>query len=118
MVPMERRLYRSSQDKRLFGVCGGIAQFLRVDSTLVRVGVVILTVCTGFPILIYLLMAMIMPKEPSWAFAGDGFGLYDTPKAGHSRMNDLDSEIDRLEKQALVQEVHRLREELSKYRGL
>ena len=94
---MERRLYRSSQDKRLFGVCGGIAQFLRVDSTLVRVGVVILTVCTGIPILLYILLAMI---------------------AGRARMNDLDSEIDRLEKRALVQEVYRLREELSKYKGL
>lgn len=115
---MERRLYRSSQDKRLFGVCGGIAQFLRVDSTLVRVGVVILTVCTGIPILLYILLAMIMPKEPHWAYTGDGYGLYDAPVGGNGRMNDLDSEIERLEKRALVQEVYRLREELAKYKGL
>ncbi|MGN7471579.1 PspC domain-containing protein [Brevibacillus sp. SAFN-007a] len=115
---MERRLYRSSQDKRLFGVCGGIAQFLRVDSTLVRVGVVILTVCTGIPILLYILLAMIMPKEPQWTYAADGFDLYDAPMAGRARMNDLDSEIERLEKRALVQEVRRLREELGKYKGL
>ncbi|QRG66073.1 PspC domain-containing protein [Brevibacillus choshinensis] len=118
---MERRLYRSGQDKRLFGICGGIAQFLNIDSTLVRVGVVILTVCTGIPILIYLLLAMIMPKEPRFSYAGDGFDVYERPYAqGYSqaRMNDLDSEIDRLEKRALVQEVQRLRAELGKYKNI
>lgn len=115
---MERRLYRSHHDKRLFGVCGGIAQFLRIDSTLVRIGVVVLTVFTGVPILLYLLMAMIMPKEPHWSYASDGFPMHDAPYSGHARMNDLDQEIDRLEKRALVQEVYRLREELGKYKGL
>lgn len=115
---MERRLYRSTQDKRLFGICGGIAQFLRIDSTLVRVGVVILTVCTGIPILLYLLLAMIMPKEPRWSYASDSFSMHDAPYQGHTRINDLDQEIDRLEKRALVQEVYRLREELGKYKGL
>ncbi|MFF0825307.1 PspC domain-containing protein [Brevibacillus sp. NPDC003359] len=115
---MERRLYRSNHDKRLFGVCGGIAQFLRFDSTLVRVGVVVLTVFTGVPILLYLLMAMIMPKEPQWSYASDSFSMHDAPYNGHARMNDLDQEIDRLEKRALVQEVYRLREELGKYKGL
>ncbi|GED33301.1 PspC domain-containing protein [Brevibacillus centrosporus] len=115
---MERRLYRSQQDKRLFGVCGGIAHFLRMDSTLVRVGVVILTVCTGIPILIYLLLAMIMPKEPRWSYVGDGFDGFERPYPSQSRMNDLDSEIDRLEKRALVHEVHRLRTELGKYKSV
>ncbi|WP_429844029.1 PspC domain-containing protein [Brevibacillus sp. FIR094] len=114
---MERRLYRS-HDKRLFGVCGGIAQFLRIDSTLVRVGVVVLTVFTGVPILLYLLMAMIMPKEPQWSYASDGFSMHEAPYSGHARMNDLDQEIDRLEKRALVQEVYRLREELGRYKGI
>lgn len=117
---MERRLYRSGQDKRLFGICGGIAQFLHIDSTLVRVGVVILTVCTGVPILIYLLLAMIMPKEPRWSYAADGYDIYDRPYKSQpqARMSDLDSEIDRLEKRALVQEVQRLRSELGKYKNV
>lgn len=115
---MERRLYRSQQDRRLFGICGGIARFLGIDSTLVRVGVVILTVCTGIPILIYLLLAMIMPKEPRWSKAPHSFDVYEPAFAGHGRMDDLDYEIDRLEKQALVQEVYRLRAELGKYKDL
>lgn len=115
---MERRLYRSQQDRRLFGICGGIARFLGIDSTLVRVGVVILTVCTGVPILIYLLLALIMPKEPRWPHSFDGYDIYDAALAGHERIFDLDDEIDRLEKRALVQEVRRLRAELGKYKGL
>lgn len=117
---MERRLYRSQQDKRLFGICGGIAQFLRIDSTLVRVGVVILTVCTGIPILIYLLLALIMPKEPRWPYAMEGYDMYDRPYQSQpqARMSDLDAEIDRLEKRALVQEVQRLRAELGKYKNI
>lgn len=115
---MERRLYRSQQDKRLFGICGGISRFLGIDSTLVRAGVVILTVCTGVPVLIYVLLAMIMPKEPSWSFAAEGFDVYERPCPSPVRMNNLDAEIDRLEKRALVQEVQRLRAELGKYKNI
>ncbi|MGG4496992.1 PspC domain-containing protein [Brevibacillus reuszeri] len=115
---MERRLYRSRQDKKLFGVCGGIAHFLGIDSTLVRLGVVVLTVTTGIPILIYILLAMIMPKEPQSVFGSDSYEMYNSPYHSGTRMNDLDSEIDRLEKRALVQEVYRLREELGKYKGI
>jgi phage shock protein C len=115
---MERRLYRSGQDRRIFGICGGIARFLGIDSTLVRVGVVVLTVCTGVPLLIYLLFALIMPKEPRWPQGYDGYEMYDPAYAGHTRIHDLDFEIDRLEKRALVQEVNRLRAELVKYKGM
>lgn len=116
---MERRLYRSQQDKKLFGVCGGIAHFLGIDSTLVRLGVVVLAVTTGIPILIYILLAMIMPKEPRSIFGSDAaYDMYNSPYHSGARMNDLDSEIDRLEKRALVQEVYRLREELGKYKGI
>jgi phage shock protein C len=109
---MDRRLYRSRFDKRLFGVCGGIAQFLRVDATLVRIAVVLLTVFTGIPLLLYFLLALIIPKEPSWS---NPYDTYD-PLFSDSRHADLDSEIDRLEKRALVQEVYRLRAELAKYK--
>lgn len=110
MEMMSHRLYRSRFDKRLFGVCGGIAQFLRVDATLVRIGVILLTIFTGIPLLIYCLLALVMPKEPKWTH----YDAYDPLFAEKPFMTDLDTEIDRLEKRALVQEVHRLRAELAK----
>ena len=114
---MERRLYRSRYDKRLFGVCGGVAHFLGIDSTLVRIGVVILTLFTGVPLLIYLLLGIIMPKEPVWTHSPDSYPPHD-PLFGNSYGSDLDSEIDRLEKRALLQEVQWLRAELAKWRGV
>lgn len=102
----------------MFGVCGGVAEFLRIDATLVRVGVVILTVFTFFPLLIYVLLAMIMPKQPRWTYLDEAYDMYPPGEREYRRPYDLDSQLEHLEKRALVQEVHRLREELMKYKGV
>jgi len=46
------------------GVCGGIAEYLNVDPTLIRLGFVLLTFASGTGILLYLVMAIIVPKAP------------------------------------------------------
>ncbi|HZG15987.1 MAG TPA: PspC domain-containing protein [Candidatus Bathyarchaeia archaeon] len=106
---MKQRLYRSRHDRKLFGVCSGFGQYLGIDPTFVRIGVVLLTIFFGIPALIYFLLAFIMPKEP--LFSSYGHGL----DGQYQRLHDLDEEIERLEKRALQQEVHRLRAELAKY---
>jgi phage shock protein C len=55
---------RSRSDRKLFGVCGGLAAYLGLDPTLVRVGVVLGSVVFGPLILIYLGLAFAIPKEP------------------------------------------------------
>lgn len=109
---MRQRLYRSQRDKKIFGVCGGLGQYFDIDPTWIRIGVVLTTICFGFPILIYILLAMMIPREPQWT---DAFALerYGYNPYGYS---DLDAEIDQLEKRALQQEVQRLRLELAKYK--
>lgn len=64
--PIQKRLYLSSTDKKLAGVCGGIAEYFDVDSTLVRLAWVVLTILTGiFPGIIgYLIAAIVMPEPP------------------------------------------------------
>jgi phage shock protein PspC (stress-responsive transcriptional regulator) len=57
------RLYRSRSDALLGGVCGGIAEHLGVDPTLVRVVFAVLAVVSGIGILIYLLLWLIVPLE-------------------------------------------------------
>lgn len=105
------RLYKSNDDKKLFGICGGIAQFLQIDSTLVRLGLVLFTVFTGFPVLIYLLMVLIVPKDPGWAYGyGRAASEYPFPHL------TLDEEMERIEKRALQEEVLRLRAELARLR--
>lgn len=62
---MEKRLYRSRTDRVIAGVCGGLAQYLGVDPTLVRIAAVLLAFMSfGTVLLLYLLMALIMPLEP------------------------------------------------------
>ncbi|OOG56939.1 PspC domain-containing protein [Rhodanobacter sp. C03] len=61
---MEKRLYRSRNDRKLAGVCGGIAEYYGWDPTLVRVAWVMLTLLGGSGILIYLIMWLVMPEAP------------------------------------------------------
>ncbi|MDN5364797.1 MAG: phage shock protein [Eubacteriales bacterium] len=60
-----KRLYRSRKDRRILGVCGGLAEYFEVDPTLVRLAIVVITVLTGFVpgIVLYILAAVIMPGE-------------------------------------------------------
>ena len=59
-----KRLTKSSTDKMISGVCGGIAEYFGVDPTLVRIGYLIFTfVGSGSPILLYFILAVIMPEK-------------------------------------------------------
>jgi len=58
-----KKLYKSNTDKKLAGVCGGIAQYFNVDSTLIRIGWAVLVCVFGTGILAYILCAIIMPEE-------------------------------------------------------
>jgi phage shock protein C len=58
------RLHRSSREKLVFGVAGGLAQFWDVDPVLVRIGFVVLALASaGVGILLYLALAIIMPQS-------------------------------------------------------
>jgi len=61
----KKKLMRSRTDKKLLGVCGGIAEYLNLDSTLVRIAFVVGVIGSGGPFVLgYLLLALVMPKEP------------------------------------------------------
>jgi phage shock protein C len=61
-----KRLYLSSKDKMLLGVCGGIAEYFGTDPTLVRLAWIILTIITGVApgVAAYVIAAIVIPKEP------------------------------------------------------
>ncbi|MEM7049623.1 MAG: PspC domain-containing protein [Acidobacteriota bacterium] len=58
-------LYRSTDDKVLAGVCGGIARWLGWNPTFVRIAYVLLSVCSAtFPgILVYLILWLVTPQD-------------------------------------------------------
>lgn len=62
---MKRKLYRSKTDRKLLGVLGGLAKYLNIDSTVLRIIYVLLAIfAIGSPVVIYLVAALIMPEEP------------------------------------------------------
>ena len=56
-----KKLYRSSTDKIIAGVCGCIAEYMNVDSTIVRLIAVLLVFGCGSGLLAYIVAALIMP---------------------------------------------------------
>ncbi len=64
--PGPRRLQRSRSNRWIGGVCGGLAEYLNMDPTLVRVLVVLIAVVTAaVPVIaVYLLMMVLIPEEP------------------------------------------------------
>lgn len=64
-----KRLYLSRTDRKLSGVCGGIAEYYGLDSSLVRLGWVVLTVMTGVlpGVVGYFIAAIVIPNRPPGA---------------------------------------------------
>ncbi|MBE7092564.1 MAG: PspC domain-containing protein [Clostridiales bacterium] len=60
---MEKRLYKSNTDKKLCGVCGGLAEYLNIDSTIVRLILVLAVLFAGCGILAYIIAALVIPEK-------------------------------------------------------
>lgn len=63
---MKKKLYRSKTDKMLCGVLGGLAEYLNVDATLIRILYAALSVFSaGFPgLVLYIICAIVIPEAP------------------------------------------------------
>jgi len=62
IVGMEKRLVRNVQDKKIAGVCAGLADYLDIDATLIRGLWILFTLLGGSGILAYLILWLIMPE--------------------------------------------------------
>lgn len=60
---MSKRLCRSSQDKQLGGVCGGLAQYLEIDPSVVRIASILLLFVGGTGFLAYLVAWLVIPLD-------------------------------------------------------
>ncbi len=60
---MQKKLYKSQTDKKICGVCGGIAEFFEIDSTVVRLIWALLIFCAGTGLLAYIVAALVLPDE-------------------------------------------------------
>lgn len=65
MEPSPNRLYRSTSNRMIAGVCGGVAEYLNVDPTIIRIAWVLLSILPLIPgILIYIIAWFIIPNAP------------------------------------------------------
>ncbi len=58
-----RRLTKSRTERMICGVCGGFAEYLNMDPTIVRL-IMVVFMCMGWGILAYFIAAIIMPEKP------------------------------------------------------
>jgi len=61
---MEKRLYKSNENKMLDGVCGGIGEYFKIDPTLVRLGWVLFSALGGSGLIAYIIAAILIPGRP------------------------------------------------------
>lgn len=69
----EKRLTRKQESRMLFGVAAGIADYLNIDPVIVRLVFVLMTLLHGWGLLIYAVMAIVMPQESSVAAKANPF---------------------------------------------
>ena len=62
MISM-KKLCKSRTDRKIAGVCGGIAEYIGIDSTPVRLALVLFCLAGGSGFILYLIAALIMPEE-------------------------------------------------------
>ena len=62
----KKKLCRAARDTKIFGVCGGIATYFGIDSTLVRLITIILVFAAGLSVWVYLIAALIMSETDEY----------------------------------------------------
>ena len=77
-----KRLVRSTSNRVIGGVCGGVADYLNMDVTLVRILTVLISLFTGVPVILYVIALFIVPE---------GTTVPDRPAAGHRCVDVLRS---------------------------
>jgi len=61
---MAKQLYRSTENKMIAGVCGGIAEYFDIDPTIIRIIAVVLLLAGSAGFWIYIILWIVVPKNP------------------------------------------------------
>ena len=60
-----KKLYRSQKDQKIAGVCAGIANYFKIDPSIVRLIWALAILCAGTGVLAYIVCALVIPEEPA-----------------------------------------------------
>jgi len=127
------KLYRSTRDKKIFGLCGGLAEAFNIDATILRLIVAIGVVFSGGTVLLlYIVACMVIPKEPYGTASGTSYNpnawyngsTAHTPPQSHvppqpaasaaPAAANIDEMMKDIEKKAMQKEIEELRARLAK----
>jgi phage shock protein C len=95
---MEKRIYKSSTDKMIDGVCGGIAEYLQVDPVLIRVVAVISIFFGGAGIIAYIIAAIIMPRKEDVINNSNKESVYERNNSQASAASTTDNQTSSTDK--------------------
>ncbi|OGC45027.1 hypothetical protein A3J98_00715 [candidate division WS6 bacterium RIFOXYC1_FULL_33_10] len=68
---MEKKLYRSETDKMIGGVCGGLAEYFSIDSTIVRLIFGLIVVYGGTGLVLYVILWIVMPTKSTMGLSSE-----------------------------------------------
>jgi len=127
------KLYRSTRDKKIFGLCGGLAEAFNIDATILRLIVAIGVVFSGGTVLLlYIVACMVIPKEPYGTAPATNYNpnawyngpTAHTPPQSHvppqpaasaaPAAANIDEMMKDIEKKAMQKEIEELRARLAK----
>ena len=66
-----KRLYRSRKSRVIFGVCGGLGEYFEIDPFIVRIIFAAMTLAGGSGILLYLILAFLIPLSPNGIYSAE-----------------------------------------------
>ncbi len=89
----EKRFTRSSSDKMIFGVCGGLANTFKIDPTIVRMVFALLFLTEGIGLFIYIILAIIMPEDtaPAANTGSNGRHVEESPETQFEPLGSRDN---------------------------
>lgn len=87
-------LYRSKTNRVIFGVCGGLGEYFSVDPILFRLIFIVLIFCGGAGVIIYIILALLIPSNPSTVHTESKTEPIDV----HSRIQELAAELRELKR--------------------
>lgn len=63
---MKKKFYRSQKEKKIMGVCGGLAEYFGFDVTFIRLTFILTSFLLGFGLLVYIILSFITPKATDY----------------------------------------------------
>ncbi|TAN57792.1 PspC domain-containing protein [Patescibacteria group bacterium] len=87
--PNPKHLYRSRKSRVIFGVCGGLGEYFEIDPFIIRIIFIALTLAGGSGILLYLILAFLIPLSPNGAYSAENPERIDIKERADELVSEL-----------------------------